>query len=58
MDNKRQQLQWLLDNADDIEIKGVYPDDNANPTLLIIIKDWDKAEESGFEEFDSCIMFE
>lgn len=57
--NTREQLQWLLDNLNKIQIKEIYPDgDNGTPTLLIEFDNWDIAYTSPFKIEDNCIMFE
>lgn len=60
MDEKREQLQWLLDNIDNFEIVGIYPNgENGEPTLLITFDYWKTAESSPFEINDcSSIVFE
>lgn len=57
--DKKEQLQWLLDNADKIEIMDIYPDgQDGTPTLLIKFANWDVAEMSPFKEGVACIIFE
>ena len=59
---KKEKIQWLLDNIDNIEIDKVYSDGAVGtPCLIIRILDyWEKAEEdkAPFEYEDSCIMYE
>lgn len=57
--NKRQQLDWLINNINDIEIIAIHPNGHTGkPTLLIEISNWDKAKLSQFEIENSCIIFE
>ena len=57
--DKKNQLQWLLNNADKLEICGIHPDGyTGTPTLLIEFRNWEEAEKSPFESRNSCLMFE
>lgn len=57
--DKKEQLQWLLDNVDRIHISEIYPNGiDGTPTLLIEFDDWETAEASPFERKDCCFIFE
>jgi len=59
MPDKKEQLKWLLNNVDKVEIGSVYYDGvSGNPTLLIEFQNWDLAELSPFETDYCCIVFE
>lgn len=56
---KKQQLQWLLDNIDNIEIDGIYHDEmDGHPIMLIDLKDFNLIEKAGFKIKNLCVLLE
>lgn len=57
--DKKEQLQWIIDNINKIEITKIYTGGyTGTPTLLLEIDSYELAESSPFSIDDSCIMFE